>query len=124
MADTRKDVLKTQFADQAYKDWLSKHNISESNDYNTRAAFDAGVKPDERGHLDDTYKNDNHVTYSKDSLRSKEPGAPPAGEWSGSDKGGWTFKASPTNVTNAGGAAALRQYFDKVEPESILELPQ
>jgi len=124
MADTRKDTLEKQFADQAYKDWLSKNKVSESNDYDTRAAFDAGLQPDERGHLNDAYKRDNHITYSTESLRSKEPGAPPAGEWSGSDKGGWTFKASPTNITNAGGVDALKEYFKKVEPESMLELPK
>jgi hypothetical protein len=123
MADTRKAVLEKQFVDADYKDWLTKHRIPESNDYDTKAAFLNGLKPDARGHLDDTYKKDNHITYSTESKRSQEPGAPPAGTWAGDDKAGWTFKASPTNVKNAGGADKLKEYFSTKEPGVKLVLP-
>ena len=123
MADTRKAVLEKQFVDADYKDWLAKHRIPESNDYDTKAAFLNGLKPDARGHLDDTYKKDNHITYSTESKRSQEPGAPPAGTWAGDDKAGWTFKASPTNVKNAGGVDKLKEYFSTKEPDAKLVLP-
>ena len=123
MADTRKAVLEKQFVDADYKDWLAKHRIPESTDYDTKAAFLNGLKPDARGHLDDTYKKDNHITYSTESKRSQELGAPPAGTWDGDDKEGWTFKASPTNVKNAGGADKLKEYFSTKEPGVKLVLP-
>lgn len=106
-----------------YDQWLKKYNIQESNDYDTKDAWFAGVTPDSRGHLDDVYKNPNHITYSEDSLSSKRPGAPPPGRWDGSDKDGWTFYASPTNIQNAGGTAQLQDYFKRVEPQSKLVLP-
>ena len=123
MADTRKAVLEKQFVDADYKDWLAKHRITESTDYDTKAAFLNGLKPDARGHLGDTYKLDNHITYSTDSKRSQEPGAPPAGTWTGDDKAGWTFSASPTNIKNAGGADKLKEYFSTKEPGVKLVLP-
>jgi len=123
MVDTRKAVLEKQFVDADYKDWLAKHRIPEATDYDTKAAFLNGLKPDARGHLDDTYKLDNHITYSTDSKRSQEPGAPPAGTWSGDDKAGWTFSASPTNIKNAGGADKLKEYFSTKEPGVKLVLP-
>ena len=125
MADTRKKVLESQFVDADYRDWLSKNKIPESNDYDTRAAFLNGLKPDPvTGHLDDSYKKDNHITYSTESLRSKEPGAPPAGSWVGDDKSGWTFNASATNVKNAGDADRLKEYFATKEPGVKLILPK
>jgi hypothetical protein len=123
MADTRKAVLEKQFVDADYKNWLTQHKINESNDYDTKAAFLNGLQPDALGHLDDTYKKDNHITYSTDSKRSQEPGAPPAGTWAGNDKAGWTFSASPTNIKNAGGADKLKEYFSKKEPRAKLVLP-
>jgi len=124
MPDTRKATLEEQFVDADYKNWLKKHNINESNDYDTKAAFLNGLEPDARGHLDDTYKKENHITYSTESKRSQEPGAPPAGSWVGDDKNGWTFNASVTNVKNAGSADALKEYFAKKEPGVKLNLPK
>jgi hypothetical protein len=124
MADTRKDTLKRQFADQAYRDWLSKNNIEESGDYDTRGAFSAGVKPSDNGHLPDTYKLPNHITYSDESRASRQRGAKIAGKWMGSDKSGWTFYSSPTNVENAGGEEALAEYFRTKEPDAKLVLPR
>jgi hypothetical protein len=89
-----------------------------------RGAFNAGVKPDARGHMDDIYKNDNHITYSTDSLRSKDKDAPPAGKWISKDDKHWTFYASPRNVENAGGADKLREYFKRAEPNDKLVLPR
>jgi hypothetical protein len=108
----------------SYEEWLKTHKIRETPDYDVRAAYDAGINPDPvTGHLDDTYKKTNHITYSDDSLAAKAKDAPPAGKWVGSDKDGWTFYASPTNVTNAGGAKALKNYFKKNEQKTKLVLP-
>lgn len=107
----------------AYQAWLKKYGVKESNDYDTRAAFKAGLIPDKRGHLTDEYKLPNHITYSEESLSSKQKNAPPAGKWVGDDKTGWTFYASPTNIANAGGADKLVDYFKRVEPGVKLVLP-
>jgi hypothetical protein len=110
-------------ADEDYTAWLKKYGVKESNDYDTLAAYKAGIKPDSRGHLSDEYKLTNHITYSTDSLASKTKDAPPAGTWQGSDKDGWTFNATPTNIKNAGGADKLKEYFKKYEPGVKLNLP-
>lgn len=108
----------------SYEDWLRIHKIRETPDYDVRAAYDAGIEPDPKtGHLDDTFKLPSHITYSEDSRSAKAKGAPPAGKWVGSDKDGWTFYANKTNIENAGGVDALRNYFKKYEKGSRLVLP-
>lgn len=116
--------------DPAYQQWLAKTGVTPTPDYNTYGAFKAGVQPAANGHLDDTYKLPNHVTYSTDSLSSKQPGAPPAGTWTqtappaqGKPEGTWAFQATATNVANAGGIDRLKQYFDQSEPGNTVILP-
>lgn len=106
-----------------YEEWLKKYNIRETPDYDTKDAWFSGLTPDARGHLNDIFKNTNHITYSDESLASKRPGAPPPGKWMGDDKSGWTFQASPTNIQNAGGVDRLQEYFKRNEPDAKLILP-
>jgi|JI10StandDraft_1071094.scaffolds.fasta_scaffold01587_7 hypothetical protein len=106
-----------------YEAWKKKHNIVETPDYNTRDAYLAGLTPDDRGHLPDTFKMPNHITYSDESIYSKQKDAPIPGKWRGDDKSGWIFYASPTNVQNAGGIQNLQEYFSTKEPDSQLVLP-
>jgi hypothetical protein len=105
-----------------YSEWLKRYGLQESDDYNLRDAYSAGVTPDARGHLPDTYKRTNHITYSTESVYSKQPGAPAPGVWSNT-KGKWTFYATPTNIANAGGADKLVDYFKREEPDSTLVMP-
>jgi hypothetical protein len=107
----------------SYAEWLKKYKVEESPDYNTHEAYFAGVVPDARGHLPDTYKLPNHITYSDESIYSKQPNAPPPGQWKQLPDGKWQFWASPTNVENAGSTKALQDYFNKYEPDSQLFLP-
>ena len=93
----------SQQGDVGYQQWLSKYGIRESDDYDTYAAYQSGLKPGENGHLGDEFKLPNHITYSKQSLSSKKDGAPPAGEWQDLGENKWAFKATETNVKNAGG---------------------
>ena len=65
----------------SYEQWLRLHNVHESPDYDVRGAYDAGLDPDERGHLNDEFKLPNHITYSEESRASRAKGAPPAGRW-------------------------------------------
>lgn len=103
--------------------WVKEHQLRPSNDYDLYSAYQAGLKPDERGHLPDDYKLTNHITYSKQSLAAQQPGAPQAGSWMGTDDAGWSFFASPQNVKNAGGVQQLVDYFKKYEPQSNLVIP-
>jgi len=107
-----------------YLAWLLKYGVKQSDDYDTRGAFKAGLTPDKRGHLGEEYKLPNHITYSEDSLAAKKKGAPAPGKWVGSNKDGWTFYASPTNIENAGGTDKLIDYFKRKEPDSMLRLPK
>ena len=105
-----------------YEQWLSRYGINEAPDYDTRAAFQAGLTPSENGHLDDRFKRLNHITVSDESLAAQKAGIP-VGKWVGDDDAGWTFYAAPVNVQNAGGEDRLMDYFRRVEPESQLVLP-
>lgn len=108
----------------SYEQWLKMYGIRETPDYDVRGAYKAGIDPDPvTGHLNDEFKLPNHITYSEESRASKAKGAPPAGKWVGSDEEGWTFYASPTNIANAGGIDALRDYFQRYEKNSKLVLP-
>lgn len=110
-------------AEDSYQAWLKKNKLKESPDYNMQDAFLAGLQPDERGHLPDTFKKTNHITYSDESVYSKQPDAPPPGKWRDAGEGKWAFWASPTNILNAGGIEKLQKYFKDYEPDSTLILP-
>lgn len=111
-------------SDPKYKAWRGQYpSIQASNDYDTYRAFLQGAVPDARGHLDDIGKLPNHMTYSKDSWAAQQPGAPEAGQWLETSPGQWAFHASPWNVSNAGGAQGLKDYFTKVEPGNTVIFP-
>lgn len=107
---------------QTYQQWLSRYGITETPDYDTRAAFDAGLTPSENGHLDDRFKRLNHITVSEDSLAAQKENVP-VGRWVGDDETGWSFYAAPINVKNAGSEQRLADYFRRIEPEATLILP-
>lgn len=116
-------VMSEENNDDKFRSWIQKYKIKESSDYDLKAAFNAGAIPDSRGHLTSQFKLPNHITYSYDSVHANEPDSPPPGRWDGSDKTGWTFYASPTNIKNAGGIDKLQDYFKREEPTSKLILP-
>lgn len=108
-------------SDSGYQQWLSQHGIKEDPNYDTRAAFKAGLKPDERGHLSDEFKMPHHPTFSTESRLSGQNGKV-GGEWlpNGGDK--WTFKASPWNLKNMP-KDQLTQYFDNTEQGNTIQFP-
>lgn len=89
-------------------------------DYDLRGAWQAGLTPDPRGHLPDTYKKPNHPTFSDQSQYHSD--ATPGGQWM-QQGDGWAFQASPTNVQTYGGSG-LMDYFRRVEPGNTLMLPE
>ena len=88
-------------------------------DYDYGAAQAAGVVPDARGHLPDTYKKPNHITFS-DKSQYNNGGA---GHWEnlGNDK--WSFAPGPTNLRYHS-MDELRDYFKNYKPNSTLLEPK
>jgi hypothetical protein len=114
--------------DAAYHQWLQKYGIREDPTYDTRAAFQHGLTPDERGHLNDAYKLPTHPTFSDESIHNGE-GGKAGGKWvqtgpakTGMPEGQWAFKASDWNLRNMS-KAQLKAYFDKVEPGNVIIFP-
>ena len=93
-----------------------------SADYDLRGAWKEGIKPDERGHLPDTYKKPNHITFSNESIYHNQ-GGNIGGEWKELPGSKWSFAPSKTNLTNTP-TDKLQEYFKKYEPDSTLVLPQ
>lgn len=104
----------------AYASWLKKYGVTEDPSYDTRGAFAAGLKPDARGHFDDTFKMPSHPTFSDESRYSTPEN--PGGRWVDVGHGKWRFEASPANLENMG-PDQLMSYFDRVEPGNTLRLP-
>ena len=94
-------------------------NLRGTDDYDLRGAYLANAQQAANGHLTDTYKKPNHITFSNESQYST-PQAP-GGEWSNTGSG-WSFWASPYNVQNTQ-PNTLLQYFKQYEPDSQLILP-
>lgn len=92
-------------------------------DYDYAAAEAAGVKPDERGHMPDTYKKPNHMTFSKESQYSGKDGNE-GGSWDKLPPGdsNWMFTAGKTNMQQHT-PQDMQDYFNKVEPDSLLKTP-
>ncbi len=112
----------------AYHAWLKQYGIREDPTYDTRAAFEAGIKPSARGHLNDEFKLPNHPTFSDESVHNGE-GGKQGGKWiqtggatAQNPDGVWTFKASPWNLQNMS-KSALKTYFDHTEPGMTIIFP-
>ena len=81
-------------------------------DYDLRGAFLAGVELGENGHLPDTFKKPNHITFSKESKYYKD------GMWAGE----WTEEGDfmiPLTTPKAK-LAKLKNYFAKYEPDAMI----
>lgn len=68
-----------------------------ASDYDYEAARRAGVEPDRFGHMPDTYKLPNHMTFSQDSVYSTPEHE--GGKWIETGDGGWVFWPSEYNMT-------------------------
>lgn len=71
--------------DETFKQWKERYAPRDSgDDYDFRAAFNAGIKPDPiTGHWPDTFKKPNHPTFSNESIYAKGENANKAGRWDG-----------------------------------------
>ena len=110
----------------AYQAW-AKQNGRENDveDYDMRGAWlEAKQKgqslADGRGHYPDTYKKPNHPTFSNESKYNGEGGAK-GGTWSTTPDGRPMF--TPGRDLSPDEARRLQEYFAKVEPDAVLNLP-
>ena len=103
----------------AFRTWAGP-KVADTADYDLRGAWLGGAQPAGNGHLPDTYKEPNHPTFSNESQYSTP--ANPGGKWVDDGQGGWGFWASPANLQYRD-APALKDYFNRVEPKSLLVLP-
>lgn len=108
--------------EREYQIWRSSlpAQLQNEQDYDLRGAFLSNAAAAANGHLPDTYKLPNHMTFSNESMYStpQEPG----GNWQ-EDNGRWSFWASPTNLAKHS-AADLAAYFRQYEPDASLILPE
>lgn len=101
---------------EQYDTWLQSLKdqgfSTSTKDYDLRGAFLAGVELGENGHLPDTFKKPNHITFSKESKYYED------GMWAGE----WTEDGDfmiPL-VTSKAKLAKLKKYFAEHEPNAMI----
>lgn len=94
----------------------------ETQDYDMRGAWKAGITQGGNGHYPDTYKKPWHPTLSDESKYHGVDGHF-GGHWEdlGNDK--WRFTAGPANIKNIG-VDAIRSYLERSDPNVELVLPR
>jgi hypothetical protein len=114
----------TPSEEAAYQAWAAKQGRqADTYDYDMRGAWKSGASAgdDPRGHYPDTYKKPNHPTFSDQSQYHGVDGMQ-GGTWGGTDAAP-TFTPSATNLAMMS-PAQLQRYFQQVEPDATLILPQ
>ena len=84
----------------------------EPRDYDMEGALAAGVKPDKYGHMPDTYKLPNHMTFSEGSIYSTPEHL--GGKWLPGNDGSWTFWPTQFNMSQHS-LPEMQSYFSRVE---------
>lgn len=106
----------------AYQLWRKRlpSDLQNETDYDLRGAFLNNAREAANGHLPDTFKKPNHITFSEESQyhSSENPG----GQWVSDGNGSWVFFASPTNIKH-NDPVTLQNYFNTKEKNSTLVLP-
>lgn len=106
----------------AYQQWKARlpPNLQNEADYDLRGAFQANSQQAANGHLPDTYKKPNHMTFSDESQYSTPQ--MPGGHWSDAGNDKWAFWASPTNIQQHP-INEIARYFREAEPDSTFIAP-
>ena len=113
--------LTVNFSDKTLAEMKSK-GWTNTGDYDYEGYVkEHGALPKQgSGHLPDTYKLPNHMTFSTDSKYSSPEHQ--GGVWQQDKSGKWNFYASPYNL-KWHTPHELRQYFKDHEPDAVLHLP-
>lgn len=84
--------------EEDFREWMKKYQrrYEEMKDYDLRGAFKEGLKPNEQGHLPDTYKLPSHTSFSSESIYSDEQN--PGGIWRRTGGENWEFSPSAANL--------------------------
>ena len=94
-------------------------------DYDLRGAWkellSGEMKEADNGHLGDKYKKPNHPTFSDQSIYSGKNGNV-GGKWDTTENGKTRFTPSATNLRNMS-VEELKDYFRKIEPGVVLDIP-
>ena len=98
------------------------NHVQDTTDYDLRGAWKAGVTQDPNGHLPDTWKKPNHITFSDQSIYHGI-GGNMGGQWAQKSDQSWSFTPSATNLTNTP-AADMQKYFKQYETGNELILPK
>jgi hypothetical protein len=106
----------------AYRAWAAQYpRGAQTSDYDMRGWWkEHGSVDPGAGHFEDKFKKPNHPTFSDESIYSGV-GGNQGGRWTKLDGGKWSFTPGKTNLQTHG-AAALQQYFQRVEPGNTLIL--
>lgn len=105
--------------ERAFQRWAAATGrLNDTIDYDLRGAWKADARAASNGHLPDTWKKPNHMTFSEESQYST-PENGIGGRWLQSPDGAWQFWASPANAS----PAELQSYFRQYEPAATLILP-
>jgi len=112
------DLFNTQLTPVGEQLYQQQIGPGASYDYDMRGAWaQQGGGPAATGHYPDTFKKPNHPTFSTGSIYSGP--LRPGGNWAQLPSGQWVYMPSQTNTANFG-LANLRDYFDRVEPDTLL----
>lgn len=111
----------TDAEEKEFQKWAKENNREKDVfDYDLRGAWkeiqSGSMSEDERGHLGDKYKKPNHPTFSTQSIYNGVDGKV-GGTWS--TKNGQTVFTPGKKLTKSE-EAFLKQYFNEVEPEVML----
>lgn len=110
---------------QQYLAWLGQKGMNPataSYDYDMQGAFKSGAARSDNGHFPDTFKKPNHPTFSDQSQYHGVDGFQ-GGTWGGGGGQPWSFTPGATNLKMQS-PNELRRYFQRVEPDSTLILPE
>lgn len=115
------DTPLTPAQENAFLRWQSQlpSNLQATQDYDLHGAYLGAAAQAGNGHLPDTWKKPNHMTFSDESQYSTPEHQ--GGQWVGRD-GKWIFVASPWNM-NQNGSATILDYFRQNEPAAWPLLP-
>ena len=120
--------------DTGYQDWMANNGktANESYDYDLQGAYKAGLSPStDNGHLPDTYKKPNHMTFSDESQyngagywnpSTGELSTAQGGHWDDIGSGQYSFTPGSTNL-QFHTPQELMDYFKQYEPGNKLILP-
>lgn len=98
----------------AFQAWRAKlpPDLQNTGDYDLRGAWRDNATAAANGHLPDTWKKPNHMTFSSESRYSTP--ADPGGTWSELGPDQWRFDATAANL-KAHTADDILNYFQAVE---------